>query len=35
MGEIKALVFVGAMLVGMRIFEWIEQQRANRTDIHR
>jgi uncharacterized membrane protein YedE/YeeE len=35
MGEIKALVFVGAMLVGMRIFEWIEQQRANRSGIHR
>jgi len=27
MGEIKALVFVGAMLAGMGIFEWIEQRK--------
>lgn len=29
MGEIKALVFVGAMLVGMGIFELIERRQAN------
>jgi len=27
MGEIKALVFVGAMLAGMGIFEWIERRK--------
>jgi uncharacterized membrane protein YedE/YeeE len=27
MGEVPALVFVGAMLVGMGIFEWIERRR--------
>ena len=26
MGEVKALVFVGAMLVGMGVFEWIERR---------
>ena len=27
MGELKALVFVAAMLLGMGIFEWIERRR--------
>lgn len=27
MGEIKALVFVGAMLAGMGIFEWVERRK--------
>ncbi|MDO9005472.1 MAG: YeeE/YedE family protein [Aquabacterium sp.] len=26
MGEVKALVFVGAMLVGMGLFEWLERR---------
>jgi len=27
MGQIKALIFVGAMLAGMRLFEWLERRR--------
>jgi len=27
MGEIKALVFVAAMLAGIGIFEWIERRK--------
>ncbi len=34
MGEIKAWVFVGAMLVGMGVFAWIERQRARRMGSH-
>ncbi len=30
MGELKAIVFVGAMLVGMGVFEWIEHGRKRR-----
>jgi uncharacterized protein len=35
MGEVKALVFVAAMLAGMGIFEWLERRkpaRANRAE---
>ena len=28
MGEIKALVFVAAMLLGMGLFEWLERRKA-------
>ena len=31
MGEIKALVFVAAMLAGMAIFEWLERGKRSRT----
>lgn len=29
MGELKALVFVAAMLAGMSIFEWVEARKRN------
>ena len=33
MGEIKALVFVAAMLAGMGIFEWLERGKRSRTGL--